>query len=120
MDELKNYRESNPLIVLMPPRKDLVDYAITESPKIVGIVIDGTSVDSEGNYFTEVNSCPEDLNASATCLIRKNEYGIDFRAIQINKPIFMINNRTAIDQLKKLSYVYNQQGNARGQHVDVQ
>lgn len=120
VDDLKNYRDSNPLIVLMPPRKDLLDYAITESPKIVGILIDGTSVYSEGNYFTEANSCPEYLNASATCSIRKNEYGIDFRATQIDKPIFMIKNRTALDLLKRLSYVYNQQGNARGQHVDAQ
>jgi hypothetical protein len=104
----------------MPPRKDLVDYAIAESPRIVGILIDGTSTDSKGKYFAEVNSCPEDLNASSTCSIRKNEFGIDFRAIRIDKPIFMINNRTAIDHLKRLSYVYNQQGDARGKHVDVQ
>ncbi|CAF3685932.1 unnamed protein product [Rotaria sp. Silwood1] len=105
LNQLLSYKYSYPIIVLVPSRKDILDFAIFHAPMIVGILIDGKIMNTTNNHhFTEVNNCPEnliDLSISTNCSIRKNKYGINFRGISIDKPIFLLTNQTIVDDLRK-------------------
>ncbi|CAF5134873.1 unnamed protein product, partial [Rotaria sp. Silwood1] len=46
-------------------------------------------------------------------------YGIDFRGISIDKPIFLLTNQTIVDDLRKISYLYNQQQISKGKYINV-
>lgn len=120
LNDLKSYNNTIPIIVLIPGEKDLLEYAIFHSPMIVGILIDGEINNLTNKHFTEVNICPENYIGSTNCLIRKNSYGIDFRNININKPIFLLNNQTIINQLKQMSYLYNQQKLFKDKYIHAQ
>jgi hypothetical protein len=75
------------------------------------------------NHFTEVSTCPENvigLSTSSNCSIRMNKFGIDFRGRIIDKPIFLLTNQTAVDELRKISHLYNQQQISKGKYIDVQ
>ncbi|CAF1033425.1 unnamed protein product [Rotaria sp. Silwood1] len=123
LNQLLSYKYSYPIIVLVPSRKDILDFAIFHAPMIVGILIDGKIMNTTNNHhFTEVNNCPEnliDLSISTNCSIRKNKYGIDFRGISIDKPIFLLTNQTIVDDLRKISYLYNQQQISKGKYINV-
>lgn len=120
LDDLTSFQYSFPIIILIPARKDLLEYAIFHSPMIVGILIDEQTLNLTDNYFTEVGVCPENFNDSSTCSIRKNPYGINFRGIFIDKPIFLLTNQTVVEQIKELSYLYNQQEISKGLYVYAQ
>jgi hypothetical protein len=107
LDDLTSYKHSSSIIILIPARKDILDYAIFHSPNVVGILIDGKTMNITDNHFTEMGICPENFMDSSNCSIRKNKYGIDFRGKNINKPIFLLTNQTAVDQLKQVSQLYN-------------
>ncbi len=118
LDDLTSYPHSHSIIILIPARKDILDYAIHHAPMVVGILIDGKMTN---DHFTEVNTCPENfLGTSSTCAIRKNQYGIDFRGRFIDKPIFLLTNQTAVEQIKEISYLYNQQEIFKGKYIDAQ
>ncbi|CAF2743095.1 unnamed protein product [Rotaria sp. Silwood2] len=122
LNDLLSYKYSYPIIVLIPPRKDILDFAIFHAPMIVGILIDGKIMNINDTHFTEVNTCPEDfigLSKSTNCSIRINKYGIDFRGISIDKPIFLLTNQTMIDDLRKVSYLYNQQQISKGKYINA-
>jgi hypothetical protein len=119
LNDLTSFQYSYPIIILIPARKDILDFAIFHSPMVVGILIDGKTMNITDNHFTEVGICPENFNSSSTCLIRKNKYGIDFRGIFINKPIFLLTNQTAVEQIKEISYLYNQQKISKGKYIDA-
>lgn len=116
IDDLKSMNDSFPMIVLIPAQRDIVDFAIFHNPLIVGILIDGTSQNIDDNHFTEVSTCPE----SSNCSIRKNKFGIDFRGRIIDKPIFLLKNRTMINKLREVSYLYNQRQITKGKFIDAQ
>jgi hypothetical protein len=123
LDDLTSYKHSYPIIILIPARKDLLEFAIFHSPNVVGILLDGQTMNVTDNHFTEVSICPENfigLSTSPTCSIRKNKYGIDFRGRNINKPIFLLTNQTAVDQLRAVSQLYNQQQVSKGKFIDAQ
>jgi hypothetical protein len=87
---------------------------------VVGILIDGETMNTTDDSFTEVNICPENFIGSSTCSIRRNPYGIDFRGRLIDKPIFLLTNQTMIEQIKEISYLYNQQEISKGKYIDAQ
>ena len=101
MDELKTQDPSSSIIILIPSRKDLLEYAIQHCPFVVGILLESQTL--KDDHFTEVNQCPEHFNSSTICSIRKNTNGIDFRRIMINKPIFLLANQTVVEQIKEIS-----------------
>ncbi len=120
LNDLTSFKHSYPIIILIPARKDLLDYAIIHAPMVVGILIDGETINTTDDSFTEVNTCPENFIGSSTCSIRKNSYGIDFRGRLIDKPIFLLTNQTMIEQIKEISYLYNQQEISKGKYIDAQ
>lgn len=117
LTDLTSFQYSFPIIVLIPVRKDMLEYAIFHAPLIVGILIDGSTWNTSEDSFTEATTCPENFGDSSSCSIRKNQYGIDFRGKSIDKPIFLLTNQTAVEQIKDL---YNQQVNSRRKSIDAQ
>ncbi len=120
LNDLTSYKYSYPIIILIPARKDILDFAIFQAPMVVGILIDGKTMNITDDYFTEVSTCPENFNDSSTCSIRKNKYGIDFRGILIDKPIFLLTNQTTVEQIREISYLYNQKEISKGKYIDAQ
>ena len=123
LNDLISYNNSYPTIVPIPAQKDILDFAIFQVPIIVGILIDGTTTNVTDNHFTEVSACPEyvlGLSTSASCLIRRNKHGIDFRGQLIDKPIFLLNNQTLVNRIRELSHIYNQQQISKGKYIDPQ
>ncbi len=120
LNDLTPYKYSYPIIILIPARKDILDFAIFQAPMVVGILIDGKTMNITDDYFTEVSTCPENFNDSSTCSIRKNKYGIDFRGILIDKPIFLLTNQTTVEQIREISYLYNQKEISKGKYIDAQ
>jgi hypothetical protein len=123
LDNLTSYKHSHSIIILISARKDLLDFAIFHAPMVVGILIDGKTMNITDNHFTEVSTCPENfigLSTSSNCSIRKNKFGIDFRGRIIDKPIFLLTNQTAVDELRKISDLYNQQQISKGKYIGVQ
>ncbi|UJR31342.1 hypothetical protein I4U23_018837 [Adineta vaga] len=122
LNDLTSHQHSQPLIILIPPRKDILEYAIHSASMVVGVLIDGKHVPLTDDAFTEVSTCPDDsigLSKTTNCSIRKNKFGIDFRGMKIDKPIFLLTNQSIIDELRKLSQVYNQQQIFKGIYIDV-
>jgi len=117
LNDLISYNYSHPIIILIPARKDILDFAIFHAPMVVGILIDGKMTN---DHFTEVSTCPEKFIGSSNCSIRKNKYGIDFRGIFIDKPIFLLTNQTTVEQIREISYLYNQQQVFKGKYIDAQ
>ena len=116
-NDFAQYRDaSSSWIVLIRPEKDLLEFSINEKPSIVGILIDGTIKSDENNVVSEAGQCPD----NSQCHFRKNPHNIDFRSIQIDKPIFLITNRTAVEQLKNLSSIFNEKTSNKGNSIDVQ
>jgi hypothetical protein len=121
LNDLTSFQHSYQIIILIPARKDLLEYAIVHAPMVVGILIDGgTIMNTTDDSFTEVNTCPENFIGSSTCSIRKNPNGIDFRARLIDKPIFLLTNQTMIEQIREISYLHNQQEISKGKYIDAQ
>jgi hypothetical protein len=120
LNDLTSFQHSYPIIILIPARKDLLDYAITHASMVVGILIDGGTMNTTDDPFTEVNTCPENFIGSSKCSIRKNPNGIDFRGRLIDKPIFLLTNQTVIEQIREISYLYNQQEISKGKYIDAQ
>ena len=120
LTDLTSSQYSYPIIVLIPPRKDILEYAIFDAPMVVGILIDGSTRNTSENSFTEMARCPENSVDSASCSLRKNPNGIDFRGKSIDKPIFLLTNETAVKQIKEISYSYNQQRNFKEKSIDAQ
>lgn len=102
---------SFPAVILIKPQKKLLETSIKNSSNIVGILIDGSSSNDTNDSFSEVEICPQSLNNS--CSILRNENGIDFRRIHIQKPIFLLTNQSFIRKLIELSSDTNKQ------HVEV-
>ncbi|CAM4777126.1 unnamed protein product [Rotaria magnacalcarata] len=123
LHNLTSFNSSYPIIVLIPPRKDILDFAIFHSPMIVGILIDGENTNrTTDGHFTEVSTCPEDFigaSISSNCSIRKNTYGIDFRGTFIDKPIFLLTNQTMVDEFRKLSRLYNHKQAFKGRYINA-
>ncbi|CAF1486940.1 unnamed protein product [Adineta steineri] len=122
LNDLISYKYSQSIIILIPAQKDILDFAIFHSPMVVGILIDGETMNITNNYFSEVSTCPDNYvgsSISSNCSIRKNIYGIDFRGINIDKPIFLMTNQTVVDELKKLSYLYNEQQISKDKYIGV-
>lgn len=123
VNDLTLHNHSQPIVILIPPRKDVLEYAIHSASMVVGILIDGGNSPLAEDGFTEVGTCPDDYIEplkTSNCSIRKNNYGIDFRGIKIDKPIFLLTNQTFIDELRRLYQLYNQQQISKGQDVRVQ
>lgn len=120
LTDLTSSQYSYPIIVLIPARKDILEYAIFDAPMVVGILIDGSVEKTSEDSFTEMTKCPENFGDSSSCSIRKNPYGINFRGKSIDKPIFLLINETAVKQIKDISYSYNQQEKFKGKFIDAQ
>lgn len=119
LSDLTHQPFTQPTIVLIPPRKDLLEFAIHSAPMVKGILIDGHGENSTTNGFTEVGVCPDDEVGSSNCSIRRNQQGIDFRAMRIDKPIFLVTNRTAIAMLRQFYHQYNHAQMSGGRYVGV-
>ncbi|CAF1016251.1 unnamed protein product [Adineta ricciae] len=120
--DLTLHQHSQPIVILVLPRKDVLEYAIHSASMVVGILIDGGNNPLAEDGFTEVGTCPDDYIEplkTSNCSIRKNKYGIDFREIKIEKPIFLLANQTFINELRRLYQLYNQQQVSQGQDVHV-
>ena len=117
IDNFTGHRHSSSSwIVLIPPEKDLLEFAIAETPSIVGILIDGTLTSDKDTVVSEVGQCPDDPQ----CQVRKNPRGIDFRALKIDKPIFLLTNETTVEELRNLSSTHNEPNSGDGKFIDVQ
>jgi hypothetical protein len=120
LSDLTLYQPSQPTIVLIPPRKDILEFAIRSAPMVVGILIDGQQESSSADGFSEVGVCPDDSTSSSQCSIRKNKNGIDFRAMRIDKPIFLLTNQTAVGELRAVYRSYNRQQMTERKYIGVQ
>ena len=118
--DLTSFQYSFPIIVLIPAHKDILEYAIFHAPLVVGILIDGSTWNTNEDSFTEVTTCPENFGDSSTCSIRKNQYGLNFRGKSIDKPIFLLTNQTAVEKIKEISFLYNRQESSRRKFIDAQ
>ncbi|CAF1633767.1 unnamed protein product, partial [Didymodactylos carnosus] len=107
-------KKYQPYIVLIPPEKQLLEYFVfnVTSSIVNGILIDGTFNVSSDKHFTEDSTCPQTAdahrkNSVKDCVIRRNEFGFDFRGIAINRPLFWLTNHTALETIRQSIKQYN-------------